>query len=108
VLAGDPMYPASQQIPDFPAAGYAELIGLHARRVEQPDELADTWRQALSAGRPSVLEAVVDPDIPPLPPQVTGSQATNLAKAMIKGDPNAAGVVHKSLRAKIEEFLPRL
>src|SRR5689334_20105023 len=31
-LQGDPMYPGTQQIPDFPYARYAELIGLRGLR----------------------------------------------------------------------------
>ena len=106
VLAGDPMYPATQRIPDFPAARYAELVGLHGIRVERPDDLAGAWEEVFSAGRPAVLEAVVDPEIPPLPPHVSGEQMKKMARAMVKGDPEAAGVMEKSLRAKIEELLP--
>jgi len=106
VLAGDPMYPATQRIPDFPAARYAELVGLHGIRVERPDDLAAAWEEVLTAGRPAVLEAVVDPEIPPLPPHITGEQMKKMAKAMVKGDPEAAGVMEKSLRAKLQEFLP--
>jgi pyruvate dehydrogenase (quinone) len=106
VLAGDPMYPATQRIPDFPAARYAELVGLHGVKVERPDDLAGAWTEVFSAGRPAVLEAVVDPEIPPLPPHITGEQMKKMARAMVKGDPEAVGVMEKSLRAKIEEFLP--
>jgi pyruvate dehydrogenase (quinone) len=106
VLAGDPMYPATQRIPDFPAARYADLVGLHGVKVERPEDLADAWSEVLSAGRPAVLEAIVDPEIPPLPPHITGEQMKKMAKAMVKGDPEAVGVMEKSLRAKIEEFLP--
>ena len=106
VLAGDPMYPGSQRIPDFPAARYAELVGLHGIRVERPDDLATAWSEVLSAGKPAVLEAVVDPEIPPLPPHITGQQMKNMTEAMVKGDPDAVGVMEKSLRAKVEEFLP--
>jgi pyruvate dehydrogenase (quinone) len=106
VLAGDPMYPATQRIPDFPAARYAELVGLHGVKVERPDDLADAWAEVFSAGRPAVLEAVVDPEVPPLPPHITGEQMKKMARAMVKGDPEAVGVMEKSLRAKIEEFLP--
>jgi pyruvate dehydrogenase (quinone) len=53
-----------------------------------------------------VLEVVVDPEIPPLPPHITGEQMTMMAKAMVKGDPEAAGVMEKSLRAKLREFVP--
>jgi pyruvate dehydrogenase (quinone) len=106
VLAGDPMYPATQRIPDFPAARYAELVGLHGIRVERPDDLADAWEEVFAVGKPAVLEAVVDPEIPPLPPHVTGDQMKKMARAMVKGDPEASGVMEKSLRAKIEELLP--
>jgi pyruvate dehydrogenase (quinone) len=106
VLAGDPMYPATQRIPDFPAARYAELVGLHGIKVERADDLAGAWTEALEAGTPTVLEAVVDPEIPPLPPHITGEQMKKMAKAMVKGDPEAAGVMEKSLRAKLQELLP--
>ena len=106
VLAGDPMYPASQRIPDFPAARYAELVGLHGIKVDRPDDLAGAWSEVLSVGKPAVLEAVVDPEIPPLPPHITGQQMKKMTEAMVKGDPEAAGVMEKSLRAKVEEFLP--
>jgi pyruvate dehydrogenase (quinone) len=106
VLAGDPMYPGSQKIPDFPAARYAELVGLHGVKVDRPDDLASAWSEVLSAGKPAVLEAVVDPEIPPLPPHITGKQMKSMAEAMVKGDPEAVGVMEKSLRAKVEEFLP--
>ena len=106
VLSGDPMYPATQRIPDFPAARYAELVGLHGVKVDRPDDLADAWADVFSAGRPAVLEAVVDPEIPPLPPHITGEQMKKMTRAMVKGDPEAVGVMEKSLRMKIEELLP--
>jgi len=53
-----------------------------------------------------VLEAVVDPEIPPLPPHITGEQMKKMTRAMVKGDPEAVGVMEKSLRMKIEELLP--
>jgi pyruvate dehydrogenase (quinone) len=106
VLAGDPMFPATQRIPDFPAARYAELVGLHGVKVDQPEHLAGAWSEVLSADRPAVLEVVVDPEIPPLPPHVTTTQAKKMARAMVKGDPERLGVTEKSLRQKLEEFLP--
>jgi pyruvate dehydrogenase (quinone) len=106
VLAGDPKYPASQVIPDFPAARYAELIGLHGIKVERPEDVAGAWEEALTADRPTLLEAVVDPEIPPLPPHVTAEQAKKMAEAMVKGDPERVDVMEKSLRGKLQEFLP--
>jgi pyruvate dehydrogenase (quinone) len=106
VLAGDPMFPGTQRIPDFPAARYAELVGLHGLKVDDPASLAGAWSEVLTADRPSVLEVVVDPEIPPLPPHITRVEAEKMAKAMVKGDPERTGVMEKSLRQKLEEFLP--
>src|SRR3712207_2151024 len=41
--AGDPKFDASQRIPDFPYASYAELIGLRGIRVDSPDEVEAAW-----------------------------------------------------------------
>jgi len=106
VLAGDPKFPGTQQIPDFPAARYAELVGLLGIRIDNPDDLAGAWSEVLTADRPAVLEVVVDPEIPPLPPHITVEQAKNMAKAMVKGDPEGAGVMEKSLLGKLQEFMP--
>ena len=95
VLAGDPKYPPSQTIPDLPYARLAELIGLRGIRVDRPDDVAAAIDEGLSAGEPTVLEAVVDPEIPPLPPHISADQAVNMAKALVKGDPEAAGIAEE-------------
>jgi pyruvate dehydrogenase (quinone) len=106
VLSGDPKYMGTQHIPDFLYARYAELLGLEGIKVDDPGALGGAWEQVLGAGRPAVLEVVVDPEVPPLPPHVTVEQANKMAKAMVKGDPERMGVMEKSLRAKLQEFLP--
>jgi pyruvate dehydrogenase (quinone) len=67
-MEGDPRYPVSQEVPAFPFAGYAELLGLRGIRVEKPDQVAEAWRDALAADRPCVVEALTDPDTPLLAP----------------------------------------
>jgi pyruvate dehydrogenase (quinone) len=69
---GDPRYDISQSLPDFPYAGYADLLGLTGIRVEAGDDVGAAWDRALAADRPVVLEAVVDPDVPLLPPFPAG------------------------------------
>jgi pyruvate dehydrogenase (quinone) len=105
-MQGDPMNPDTQRIPDVRYADFAELIGLRGVRVEQPEDIADTWRQAFEADRPFVIDAVCDPDVPPLPPHIRTDQARSLLKALRKGDPEARGVVTQSFKEKIIEFLP--
>ncbi|MFS0887111.1 thiamine pyrophosphate-requiring protein [Aeromicrobium sp. 179-A 4D2 NHS] len=71
---GDPRYDVSQSLPDFPYAGYADLLGLTGIRVERPEDVESAWDRALCADRPVVLEAVVDPDVPLLPPFPAGEE----------------------------------
>jgi pyruvate dehydrogenase (quinone) len=104
VLSGDPKYPASQWIPDVPYARYAALLGFEGIYCESGDEVGAAWEQALHAGRPSLLEVKVDPEIPPLPPHITVEQAEKMAKAMVKGDPERSGVMQKSLLGKLAEL----
>ena len=101
------MYPATQEIPDFPYARFGELVGLRGIRVDDPDQLGRAWDSALSADRPVVLEAVVDPEVPPLPPHIEFEQAKNLAQALAKGDPARGRIVRQSLKAKAQELLNR-
>jgi pyruvate dehydrogenase (quinone) len=105
-LMGDPMNPMTQRIPDVRYGEFAELIGLRGVRVEQPEDIGDAWRQAFEADRPFVIDAVCDPNVPPLPPHIRVDQARSLAKALRHGDPEARGVITQSFKEKILEFLP--
>jgi pyruvate dehydrogenase (quinone) len=106
VLSGDPKYPATQWIPDFPYHRYAELCGFKGIYCEDEDRIGAAWDEALGAGAPVVLEVKVSPEVPPLPPHVTTTQAKAMAEAMMKGDPEAGGVITGSLKRKLQEFVP--
>jgi pyruvate dehydrogenase (quinone) len=105
-LEGDPKFEASQDIPDFPYARYAELVGLKGVRVESPEEIADAWDEVLAADRPAVLEAVTDPEVPPLPPHITFEQARHFVLAVARGDSGRRAMMEQSLKAKLKEYLP--
>ena len=107
VLAGDPKLDASQVIPDFPYARYAELLGLRGLRVDSPDRVADAWDEALAADRPVVYEAITDPEVPPLPPQIMLAEAEHMAEALVKGEPAAVDIAKQSIKGKIQEFVNR-
>ena len=107
VLAGDPKLEMSQVLPDFPYAGYAELVGLKGIRVDSPDRVADAWDEALASDGPVVYEAVTDPEVPPLPPHIRFEQAKKMAKALGKGDPASGDIVRNSLRGKLRELVTR-
>jgi pyruvate dehydrogenase (quinone) len=97
-MEGDPKFEASQDLPDFPYARYAELIGLLGIRVDQPEQLADAWDRALSADRPAIVEVYTDPDVPPLPPHITFKQAKAYASAILEGDPDSSDIIKASIK----------
>jgi pyruvate dehydrogenase (quinone) len=71
VLAGDPKFEDSQNLPDFSYSDYADSLGLKGIRVESPLNVGRAWEQALTANRPVVIDALTDPDMPPLPPHIS-------------------------------------
>jgi pyruvate dehydrogenase (quinone) len=105
-MEGDPKNPATQTIPDDRYADYARLIGLEGVRVESPDAIEAAWEEAFSADRPFVIDAVVDPEVPPLPPHITIEQAKSLLSAVRGGDPGARRLIRESFKQKVLEFLP--
>jgi pyruvate dehydrogenase (quinone) len=105
-MEGDPKFEASQDLPDFPYARYAELIGLRGIRVDSPEQVGPAWDEAFAADRPVVYEAVTDPEVPPLPPHITIEQARALSSALLSGDPNSGRIVRESFKQKVQEFLP--
>ena len=99
-MEGDPKFDASQDLPDFPYARYAELIGLRGIRVDDPDAVGPAWDEALAADRPVVLEAVTDPEVPPLPPHITFEQARHFAHALAQGRPDRRREIDRASRFK--------
>jgi pyruvate dehydrogenase (quinone) len=107
VMSGDPKLEASQSLPDFPYAEYARLVGLHGVRVDRPEDVGPGWDEALSAGRPAVLEVITDPEVPPLPPHIRFEQAEGLAKALLAGDPARRSIIGEAIKGKLAEFTTR-
>ncbi|MEO7217021.1 MAG: thiamine pyrophosphate-requiring protein, partial [Gemmatimonadaceae bacterium] len=95
---GDPKFDASQDLPDFPYARYAELLGFKGIRVDKPEQIGAAWDAALSSDRPVVLEAITDPDVAILPPHISFEQAKNFLTALIKGDPDEMGIMTASFK----------
>jgi pyruvate dehydrogenase (quinone) len=102
-MGGDRKFKGSQHIPDVPYAEFAKLLGLTGIRCDDPATMGQAWEQALAADGPVVLEVVVDPDIPPVPPHIEKNVARNTAKAMIK-DPDRVDITTKGAKQKMHEF----
>jgi pyruvate dehydrogenase (quinone) len=106
ITEGDARLPASQALPNFPYAAYAELLGLRGIRVDDPSKVAAAWDEALSSPVPTLLEMVTDPDVPPLPPHVSAKQAAHYVRAMLRGDQEAAGVITATIKEVWDGLFP--
>ena len=98
VMEGNPKAEITQNLPDVPYHKFAQMIGPGGVFVDDPEQLAGAWRSALAADRPTVLEVKTDPEVPPLPPHITFKQARNMMHAVLKGDPDEAGLIKGSLK----------
>jgi pyruvate dehydrogenase (quinone) len=106
-MAGDPRSEVTQALPAFPYARYAELLGMEAIRVDSPDQVRPAWERALAAGRPALIEAVTDPNVPPMPPQLRFETVRNMTRAFLRGDPAARDVLRHAARARATDVTTR-
>ena len=107
VMEGDPKLEVSQTLPDFPFARYAELLGLRALRVDDPDQVGPAWDAAMAADRPFLIEAITDPEVPPLPPHIRFEQAKGFATSLAKGGSDRGEMIRQAVKGKVEEFVKR-
>jgi pyruvate dehydrogenase (quinone)/pyruvate oxidase len=87
VFLGNPEYGCDLQPIDF--ATVARGFGVQGFTVDDPEKCGEVLRQALSTPGPVLVEAVVDPNEPPMPPKVTVKQALHLAESLARGTPAA-------------------
>jgi pyruvate dehydrogenase (quinone) len=105
-MAGDPRYAPSQDLPAFPYAEYARLLGLGGVRVERSEDIGPAWDQALAADRPTLLEFVTDPSVPITPPHVTASQVKAFMSAVLHGDSEATRMIIASVKETWASLFP--
>jgi len=103
VFLGNPEYVCDLQPIDF--AVVAQGFGLASWRIEEPRECAATLQRALESRGPALIEAVVDPDEPPLPPKIEAKQAVHFAEALAKGTPNARNIAITAVSDKVRELV---
>ena len=106
VMEGDPKFEASQDVPDFPYAEYAKMLGLDGIKVDKEENIIDAIESALACRKPVVLEAFTDPSVPPLPPHISFKQAKAFMSSMVKGDENTWDMIKQSWKDVIENFIP--
>jgi pyruvate dehydrogenase (quinone)/pyruvate oxidase len=103
VFLGNPEYACELQPIDF--AAVARGFGAQAFTIEEPATCGDILRQALRTPGPVVIEAVVDPNEPPLPPKIELAQAARFAESLLRGTPHAGRIALTVLSDKVREMI---
>ena len=103
VFLGNPEYGCDLNPIDF--CSFAQACGGTGFRIEDPATCGAILDQALAVKGPVLIEAVVDPHEPPMPPKVTLAQAEKLAKAMAKGTPNRKQIALTIASDKVRELV---
>ena len=101
VMSGDPKFSASQNLPPFSYAKYAQLLDLKGIEVTKPEQISSALDEALNAKRPAVVDIHCDPDVPILPPHITLEQAKGYMSAILARDPDTLGILNQSLKEGI-------
>lgn len=102
VFLGHPEFGCDLQPIDF--AAVARGFGMNAERIEDPARCAETLRRVLEAPGPALVEAVVDPHEPPMPPKTSLKQAAHLAESLARGTP-AAGKIARTIATDVAREL---
>lgn len=85
MFLGNPEYECDLTPIDF--AKVAEGFGIRGFRVEDPQQSSAVLDQALGEPGPALVEAIIDPNDPLLPPKRMEKYAKNLEKALRAGTP---------------------
>ena len=103
VFMGNPEYGCELQPIDF--VKFAEACGAAAFRIEDPSECGRVLDEALGTPGPVIVEAVVDPYEPPMPPSVTVEQASKFAESLVRGEPNRKDIALTVISDKVKELV---
>lgn len=103
VFLGNPEYGCELQPIDFAAVAHA--CGATGITIEDPEECGAALERALATPGPVVVQAVVDPFVPPMPPKVTLKQAARFAQSLASGQPNREKIALTVLGDRVRELV---
>lgn len=103
VMEGNPEYGVELEPIDF--EGVAKSCGAAGYTIEEPDQARTILQEALACKGPAVVQAVVDPNEPPLPGNVTSEQAFKFAESLARGEKNGWKIFKTVLEDKVREVI---
>lgn len=103
VFEGNPQYGTELYPIDF--ARFAEACNIPGYTLDHPEQVRPVLRQMLEQPGPALVEAVIDPNEPPMPGNITTKQALHFAKAVAKGQKDRWDIIKTIAEDKIREVL---
>jgi len=103
VFLGNPEFACDLQPIDF--AAFARACGGIGLTVDEPKDCGDVLDKALATPEPVLVEAVVDPYEPPMPPKIKPKQALKFAEALARGEPNRMKIATTIMEDKVRELV---
>ena len=85
VFLGNPEYVCELEPIAF--ATVAKGFGVRGYTIDDPARCGETLRDAFATPGPALIEAVVDPHEPPMPPKISMKQAAHFAESLARGTP---------------------
>lgn len=102
MLACEPKYEDSQDIPDVNFAAFAESLGLIGIRIHAPEQIQIALNTILNSDRPAVLDVMCDPNTPIIPPHIDKEMLMKFSKAMLKGDPESFSIIRQVIKQHMQ------
>ena len=100
---GNPQFGVQLQPIDF--AAFARACGAGGYTVDDPKQVETVLEQAFAHPGPALVEAIVDPNEPPLPGKITMEQAWHFAEAMSRGQKDRWDIIKTIVGNKIREVV---
>ncbi len=100
---GNPQYGVQLHPIDFEAV--AKACGVAGYTVDDPKLVESVLREAFNHPGPAVVQAVVDPNEPPLPGKITTEQAWQFAKALTRGQKDGWEIIKTVMENTIREVV---
>jgi pyruvate dehydrogenase (quinone) len=102
-MEGDPRYEASQDVPDFPYAEYAKMLGLSGIKIDKPEDIVPSLEFAFTLNKPVVLEFYTDPNVPLLPPHISFKEAKSFTSSLFK-DPDTWDIIKQTWKETVKTY----
>jgi len=103
VFLGNPEFGCELHPIDF--AAFARACGGMGMTITEPRACGEIVEQALNASGPVLVECVVDPYEPPLPPKIEIKQALLFAESLARGEPKRMKIVTTILEDRVKEMV---